>query len=300
MKKTLCALFVCCLLLTVSIAFADFDILSSSVTKSVTTATGMTQTVVLQTSADVQAISFLTDDQITFKHLDDSTNRDGSTQWQFNVYYEGAGDFAYEVDLLDKNKIRQASKRFTTTVTANGQNGSSTVFEKGSSPAFTADIPSFNAKGIEVWPISLADARIQSKTGPGDKYAGGGAYKNPGIVSLSAYFIEKGTNWMYVDLNYDDGAYLRRLYFKTKDIDYEHLPLHEFEDSAKGVMLQDTEPVFGPDRKYDHFTKGTTRVVLPEGESVTVLCEENDYLFIECDSTSGLIRIWVPEENVGY
>ena len=153
-------------------------------------------------------------------------------------------------------------------------------------------------RGDEAWPLDTSEHRIQSRTGPGDKYAGGGAYQNSGIVSIEAFFIEKGTDWMYVDLNYNSGSYLRRLYFNIDDIDYEHLPTYEFEDSIEGVMLEDTEPVFGPGQKYDHFTKGTTRVVLPKGEFVTVLCEENNYLFIECDSTSGLIRIWVPKESV--
>lgn len=154
--------------------------------------------------------------------------------------------------------------------------------------------------GKSAWPVDRSEDRIQSRTGPGTQYAGGGAYKNSKITSLTVFFLEKSESgaWVYTELEYSNG-YKRRLYFRPNAIHYTaKLSGYEYGERAAGTLNRDAVPVFGPGYEYDDLRRDNKSVTLPQGHPVTVLCEENGYLYIDCDSVIGQVRIWVPADAV--
>jgi len=162
--------------------------------------------------------------------------------------------------------------------------------------------PSYKMEGYSAWTVDQSSKRIQSITGPSpaDKpYIGGGAYRNEGITSLTVFFYEagKGGNYVYTELTYEKG-YVRRLYFRPSAINFSaSLPMVDF-NGVTGTLTRSVTPGFGPGYKYDILRKGNKDVTLPAGQTVTVLCEENGFLFVDCMSSIGLVRIWIPADAV--
>ena len=169
--------------------------------------------------------------------------------------------------------------------------------------------PYFNMTGSSVWLFSASNApsrtwgRLFTVTGPsrsGKPYAGAGAFNSVGVGfdSVVAFFYESGSggDYIYAEIIHALG-YTRRLYFKASPRHLTGLQRMNFE-GVDGTLTKDVVPVFGPGKHYDTLKRSRANVTLIKGLSVTVLCEENDYLFIDCESPIGKIRIWVPSDAV--
>lgn len=140
-----------------------------------------------------------------------------------------------------------------------------------------------------------SDERISSRTGPDHSYTDGGSYKTNKISSIVGLYTEKiaGSPWIYTELSYTSGYY-RRLYFRLENFtSVAGVPHAEFEGVA-ATLNESSIPAYGPGPLYDNYKEAT----MPKGTKLTVLHEENDYLFVEYNCSHGKVRAWVERDRV--
>ena len=141
-----------------------------------------------------------------------------------------------------------------------------------------------------------AGGRIQGRTGPDNTYTGGGSYQENGLESIEALYVEKigGGSWVYVEIHYNKPSYFRRLYFRSANFqDLDDIPYMTFE-GVNAKLTQSVTPRFGPGKHYDAYDDA----YLPRNTRLTVLFEENDYLFVEFAIKAGTGRAWVSKDVV--
>lgn len=136
-----------------------------------------------------------------------------------------------------------------------------------------------------------ANIRYATWTGPSGDYIESGSFRPEKTTRIVSLFREKGggQNWVYVELDYSDGK-TQRCYVRKSEIDVpSDLPTIEL-SSVPAEITNSVTPRLGPGRGYVSMEDA-----LRVGSRVTVLHEENGYLFIEYHCVSGLARAWIPE-----
>ena len=141
--------------------------------------------------------------------------------------------------------------------------------------------------------------RYQSMFGPGKHYPGAGAYKPYKVTSATALMREG--DYVLVDMSYKTVG-RRILYFKVSSLtnaSVEEVRLQAYPATATTTI----QPLFGPGYAYDEVdvttkNKTTAKVTIGAGTRVSVFFEANGWVFAEFNCSIGLIRAWLPADQV--
>lgn len=141
--------------------------------------------------------------------------------------------------------------------------------------------------------------RMSTRTGPGTKYTGCGAYFSKGheVEVISLAYDRSGRAWLQVEFEYHDQ--LRRAYtgLKRVNVNIDDVPMER--ELGSGTMLKDATAYFGPGSRYAQFEDRA-----PRGVSITAYGYENGYYLVEFISkkhkkkADEYRRCWVTESAV--
>ena len=134
----------------------------------------------------------------------------------------------------------------------------------------------------------------QAFFGPGKPYAdGAGAYKASGVRNATALFRE--SIFVLVDLDYPTGRQI--VYFKK--IDLTTLPEETVElVPYPSATVCAVTPLLGPGNQYGKVKHNGKEVLLDADTPVNVFFETEGWVFAEFDCSIGLIRAWLPADQV--
>lgn len=156
-------------------------------------------------------------------------------------------------------------------------------------PILSQAYPGISAK------LKTSTNRWQSKFGPGGKYAdGSGGYKadKKHSNSLTVFFCENG--WVFADIIYSS-AFERYAFLPQNAVNAStELPQVTDLGYAEAVLAADTVPYWGPESTYNQNTACSASA----GTQIKIFFRENDYVFAEYSCGAGLVRTWLPIENV--
>ena len=147
---------------------------------------------------------------------------------------------------------------------------------------------------VDVYMYDVADEsqRRQSYTGPSKAYTEAGAFKPYKVQHVTAYFIENGS--VFVHLQYQTVTE-RFLFFPKWNLGgTNYLPEVDQWTKVPAVTPQKTIPRWGPGSEYTDWKDYSTRA----GQQVSVLFEENGYVYAEYTCSKGQVRMWLPADSV--
>lgn len=166
----------------------------------------------------------------------------------------------------------------------------STAFADGSS----WPVISLTGYGTALKPSKDENRRYQSTFGPG-KYPGAGAYKPYKVTSMTALMREG--EYVLVDMSYKTVG-RRILYFKASSLT--NATAEEmYYTPCSATTTTTIQPMFGPGYAYDEVTdQKNNRVTIGAGNRVSVFFEANGWVFAEFSCSLGMIRAWLPADQV--
>ncbi len=184
----------------------------------------------------------------------------------------------------------------------------------GSAMAEGSAWPTREMEGIEtsLRPVQEESMRRQSSFGPSSEYPGAGAYKPYKATRVTALFQEG--DYVLVDLSYTTVG-RRCLYFKASSLTNANVETVSLEGHAARTTAE-VNPKFGPGYEYNAVMKNVStyvfdenewewtkveyknRVLLSAGTPVQVFFEANDWVFAEFSCILGVIRAWIPANQV--
>ena len=152
-------------------------------------------------------------------------------------------------------------------------------------PGTSVQIRKFYGEGSE-------SERHQSYAGPGSSYSTAGAYKPYKVTHAEAFFEENG--FVFVHLEYQTVAD-RFLYFRKSCFrNLPPLPSVDEWDTQEAVTLSSITPSWGPGKGYSL----EKEFIAGKGIQISILFEENDYVYAEYQCARGAVRMWLPKEKV--
>lgn len=168
-----------------------------------------------------------------------------------------------------------------------------------SADASSWPVISLTGSGTALKPSKDESRRFQSTFGPGKNYPGAGAYKPYKVTSATALMREG--DYVLVDMSYKTVG-RRILYFKASSLtnaSVEEVRLRAYPATTMATI----QPLFGPGYAYDEVevtmqNKTTAKVTIGAGTRVSVFFEANDWVFAEFNCAIGLIRAWLPADQV--
>ena len=140
------------------------------------------------------------------------------------------------------------------------------------------------------------EARVYAYVGPGKSYAApkGSGYKPYKQVKLTVYFEENG--WVLTDIEYQT-AEERFVYFPKSSFDrIGSIPEVGSLAYVNAEAAESVVPVWGPDRRFGEAKEYTAE----KGTDLKVYFRENGYVYAEYKSENGTVRMWLPDEHIGY
>ncbi len=139
------------------------------------------------------------------------------------------------------------------------------------------------------------DARVYSHAGPGNDYLPSGGYKPANQRKITAYFIENG--WVYCYVQYataeDRCVCLRESAFDSLGSE---LPRTDALTGYEAVTKEETTPVWGPSDSFHSLAS----VSLEAGMQVQAFFEENGYIYAEFVSGKDRMRMWLPAGSLSF
>lgn len=152
-------------------------------------------------------------------------------------------------------------------------------------PGTTVQIRKFSGAGSE-------SERHQSYAGPGSGYSTAGAYKPYKVTNVEAFFEENG--FIFVHLEYqtvpDRFLYFRKSCFRNLP----SLPSVDGWNTRKAVTNSAITPSWGPGKGYSQ----EKEFIAGKGTRISILFEENDYVYAEYECARGAVRMWLPKDKV--
>jgi len=175
-----------------------------------------------------------------------------------------------------------------------GSAGSPSAGSSGTAAASGKPWPvtTYTRHTISIRPLA-EDKRVQSRCGPSTSYHGAGAYKTYKMTSTKALFVEG--NFVLVELDYTTVG-KRVIYFPVSSFYNVNGVPSETLSAVSAYTTASLIPAFGPGYAYDTFDEAE----ISSGTALSVFFEENGWVFAEFDSALGMVRAWIPIENVGY
>ena len=240
-----------------------------------------------QTDADATGVMLMDDDGNVLSAVLDQQSNGDLIDWTLSITTGGsdAGDFS----------TKAASG---TWIRGSSISGLSSLAE-GSSTTAPTETPAkpwpeitYARQGISIQPLE-EDQRVQSRCGPAKTYHGAGAYKTYKMISTDALFMEG--SYVFVDLDYQTVG-RRIVYFPISAFNsFNGVP----EVSLTSVAAHTTAALtatYGPGYSYDTFEEAA----LSSGTSLSVFFEENGWVFAEFNCSLGIVRGWIPVDQVAY
>ena len=167
------------------------------------------------------------------------------------------------------------------------------IFQPGNTP--TVNGKAWSVKEYALTPINIIplaeDERVQSRCGPSKDYHGAGAYKTYKMTSTDALFTEG--RYVLVDLQYTTVG-RRRVYFPVSAFSSVRDVPEETLSGVAAYTTSDLIPTFGPGLTYDTFDEAA----ISSGTTLTVFFEEDSWVFAEFTCDLGVVRAWIPTEQV--
>jgi hypothetical protein len=240
-----------------------------------------------QTDASATSVMLMDDDGNVLSTVLNKETNGNYIDWTLNIITGGSDAGYFYTKDASGNWIR-----------GNNISGLSSIADSTSTPPPSSppDKPwpviTYTRQSISVQPLA-DDQRVQSRCGPAKTYHGAGAYKTYKMLSTDALFVEG--NYVFVDMDYLTVG-MRIVYFPVNAFySFNNVP----EVSLTSVSAYTTAtltPTFGPGYAYDTFDEAA----ISSGASLSVFFEENGWVFAEFNSSLGVVRAWIPVDQVGY
>lgn len=245
------------------------------------------------TDAGATDVMVMGDDNNVLSTVTDKQLSGEQIEWTLNIVTGGADSGYFYVKNADGNWIRGSAISGLASLA-----GSAVTSTPGfdTAPAAPADKPwevtTYQRYDISIRPLAESE-RVQSRCGPAKTYHGAGAYKTYKMTSTEALFIEG--SYVLVDLDYTTVG-KRIVYFPTSAFySMRNVPSVSLQ-SVAAYTTSALTPTFGPGYDYDTFDEAA----IASGTSLRVFFEENGWVFAEFDCDLGVVRAWIPVEQVGY
>ncbi|MDD3214395.1 MAG: hypothetical protein PHY64_12010 [Eubacteriales bacterium] len=247
------------------------------------------------TDADATDVMVMGDDNSVLSTVIDKQPSGEQTEWTLNIVTGGADSGYFYVKNADGNWLRGSALSGLASLA-----GSAVTAAPADTPAPTItgtpakpwEVTAYPRYEISIRPLAEIE-RVQSRCGPAKTYHGAGAYKTYKMTGTEALFIEG--SYVLVDLDYTTVG-KRIVYFPTSAFySMRNVPSVTLQ-SVDAYTTSALTPTFGPGYDYDTFDEAA----IASGTDLRVFFEENGWVFAEFECDLGVVRAWIPVEQVGY
>ncbi|MEG2950807.1 MAG: hypothetical protein RR946_08950 [Clostridia bacterium] len=256
------------------------------------TSAALADSAVLSVTTDdtIHGVSLMDENGQTVSRILDQKSSNGSVDWTLSVSDNGASTVTLYAKDANGNWIMTDQSYEMSWFFSNS--GTSQANQTSGKAESQNPWPTENYQKYTLYAYPLPeDERVQSRCGPSRNYHGAGAYKTYKMTSTNALFVEDG--YVLVDLDYTTVG-KRRVYFLPKDFEgVGNVPTVTL-SSYPAKTTKKLVPTFGPGSQYDSFKEAA----IASGTSLSVFFEEDGWVFAEFDCKLGLVRAWIPVNQV--
>ena len=147
--------------------------------------------------------------------------------------------------------------------------------------------------GIHAGATAQINQSINVRTGPGNGYKSIGTFFEGGTeISVLTAARDRSGNW-WIQVEFSARGKKRRGYVPVSCFNIDAGSLPKENSIGSSVTSAETTALSGPGTEYARYDEQ-----VPAGTEVTVFAYESGYSQIEYHSSSGLVRVWIPDNSL--